>query len=128
MNPVNLGLYSYTYNNPVNLVDPDGRLPVTGLYGPKIGLHIIFHPRESADIALDNIPVVGNIKGGIEAATGENYVTDEKVSNVGRSISAVGILIPWAKNAKHLKKVGDSLDTGAYNKTTLFNMSNMVAD
>ena len=29
MNPANLGLYGYTFNNPVNLVDPDGLAPLT---------------------------------------------------------------------------------------------------
>jgi len=30
-NPMNLSLFTYTYNNPVNLVDPDGEAPVKAL-------------------------------------------------------------------------------------------------
>ncbi|WP_437575486.1 RHS repeat domain-containing protein [Sorangium sp. So ce887] len=41
-NPGNLGLYSYTLNNPVNLVDPDGRQVVGGHRNfPPGGGHIV---------------------------------------------------------------------------------------
>lgn len=40
----------------------------------------------------DFIPVVGNIKSGVEAITGKDYITGEKLSNSARVMAAVGIV------------------------------------
>ena len=56
--------------------------------------------------ALDFIPIVSNVKGFIEACSGEDTITKEKLSGVDRSLSFVGA-IPFGsflKIGSHLKK------------------------
>lgn len=58
--------------------------------------------REGVSAALDFIPVVGNIKSGIEAITGVDPITGRKLETWERAVSAAGIVGgPLAKGAKH---------------------------
>ena len=55
--------------------------------------------------AADFIPVVGNVKGFAEAATGKDYITGQNLTKKERALSFLGA-IPFGnylKNAKHLK-------------------------
>jgi hypothetical protein len=63
-NPKNLGLFSYTYNNPINLVDPDGeavdpRLKITGataMYDSDVTHHN--YSIEETDAAFETMGMV----------------------------------------------------------------------
>jgi len=47
--------------------------------------------RQAGSMALDFIPVVGNIKSGIEAMTGRDIVTGEKLSSTDRIVAGIGV-------------------------------------
>ncbi|MBM6619033.1 pre-toxin TG domain-containing protein, partial [Bacillus suaedaesalsae] len=47
--------------------------------------------KQAGSIGLDMIPVVGNIKSGLEAIMGRDLVTDQKLSKADRIIAAAGI-------------------------------------
>ncbi|MFV9511282.1 pre-toxin TG domain-containing protein [Tepidibacillus sp. LV47] len=47
--------------------------------------------RQAGSMALDFIPVVGNIKGGIEAISGRDLVTGRKLSVTDRLMAGVGV-------------------------------------
>ena len=62
--------------------------------------------------AADFIPVVGNVKGFAEAATGKDYITGQNLTKKERALSFLGA-IPFGnylKNAKHLKNGKKFLD------------------
>lgn len=60
------------------------------------------------NFVLDSIPIIGNIKAGYEAISGKDIFGNE-LSGVDRTISGVGILIPWAK---HVKRTVNAVDEG----------------
>ena len=81
---------------------------------------------QTTSIAVDFIPVVGNVKSGFEAVFGFDPITLNKLSEVERGIAVVGILGgPIVKGIKHGSKmvtavtsnVTDSLNNPAVVKT-----------
>ncbi|SFR39046.1 pre-toxin TG domain-containing protein [Litoreibacter janthinus] len=52
-----------------------------------------------ASFVLDLVPIVGQIKGGVELATGYDYVTGRQLSTEERAVAAVFMLLPFAGGA-----------------------------
>ncbi len=95
-NPVYLKMYTYTGNNPINMIDPDGRelmeahewAPMTSQHSSGVNVNM-----DAVSIGVDFIPVVGNAKSIQETATGENLVTGDNLSDSDRTIAGAGILL-----------------------------------
>ncbi|WP_342472630.1 pre-toxin TG domain-containing protein [Metasolibacillus sp. FSL H7-0170] len=61
--------------------------------------------REGLSIGVDFIPIVGNLKAGIEAVIGIDPITGRKLSTTERAIAGVAIIGgPLVKGAKHVGK------------------------
>jgi len=70
-NPQSLNKYQYTYNNPLNMVDPDGHCPPC--FGPSIssvgdGIEFITNPSRALDKLQLKISVIGIVPGAGEGA------------------------------------------------------------
>ncbi len=64
------------------------------------------NPKQIASTGLDFIPVVGNIKSGVEALVGRDLITGDKLSSAERLIAASGIVGGGA--LKNSLKVGNA--------------------
>jgi RHS repeat-associated protein len=122
-NPQSLNKYQYTYNNPVNMVDPDGHWPdLSGFVvpSPKVTIAIISNPLDSLQAAIS---VVGIVPGAGEAADIANAAISVARGNYadaaldlagaagpGGSVVAVGNRV--RKIAKAANKL-DEVATGA---------------
>ncbi|HQU09301.1 MAG TPA: pre-toxin TG domain-containing protein [Opitutales bacterium] len=93
-----IDLYSYANGNPVKYCDPDGRHASTMRDAETNIL------REAASFAGDWLPVVGNIKSGIEAFTGKDFITGKKLSTGERWIAGVGTVLPMVKGHPRFSK------------------------
>jgi len=97
-NPINLGVYTYTYNNPINLSDPDGNIPIDTVW-------------DAASIIWD----VGKITVG--------YATDNPklIAEGGIDLAAdtVALAIPYVPaGATKVARMGDkAVDTATKAKT-----------
>ena len=60
-------------------------------------------------MTLDMIPIVGTVKGIIEAVTGRDLITGEKLEDWERLLG----IVPWGKLGKVFKMVAPALGTGA---------------
>ncbi|MFD1407095.1 DUF4244 domain-containing protein [Kroppenstedtia eburnea] len=63
--------------------------------------------QEGTNFVLDSIPIIGNIKSGIEAASGKDMFGNE-LSATDRAIAGAGVVFPWAKHAKRVAKTVDN--------------------
>jgi len=64
------------------------------------------------DFVLDNAPVVGNFKSLYEAASGKD-IYGHKLSKTDRALALLGVIVPQAKNAKRVLKLGEEgVDVG----------------
>ena len=66
---------------------------------------VSFSYGEIASLALDYIPIVGNLKSIKEAYDGKDMITQKKLSTFGRALSLLGAIpgVNYFKNSKHLK-------------------------
>ncbi|MGD6817975.1 polymorphic toxin type 30 domain-containing protein [Metabacillus sp. 113a] len=86
------------------------------LTGEKI--ENIEQKREIASEAADLLPVSSNIKGGVEAATGFNPITQKEVDSITRGVGALGLFGGFLiKGGSKLVRKGDDL-WGVLNKET----------
>jgi RHS repeat-associated protein len=93
-NPQSLNKYQYTYNNPVNLVDPDGHCPdcPPGLIvsTPSTTAWIIRNPGKVLDIVQTAISVVGLVPGAGEPADVFNAGMSGARGNYGEAALDLG--------------------------------------
>lgn len=74
--------------------------------------------KKTNSLILDFIPGVGNVKGGLEAATGRDAVTNEPLSPLDRIFAGGGLLVGGfakviGKSAKVISKSDDAVQAGA---------------
>ncbi|MFD0588482.1 pre-toxin TG domain-containing protein [Paenibacillus sp. GCM10027627] len=60
--------------------------------------------------ALDFVPIVGNVKSAIEAISGKDVITGEKLSTAERWLAAAGTFIPWVRKADTVIDVAKRAD------------------
>ena len=119
--PKNLQLYSYTYNNPVNLTDPDGKCVNSGssdwLGRLTQGNCSDYPTAKEVAVGVGNfIPVFGNAIATYESTSGESLSDGHKLSDTERTIAAAGIV------AGPLSKVGGKVVK--YTKSKISNTIN----
>jgi hypothetical protein len=101
--------YAYCENDPVNMTDPTGRLPVDDVANTARGLQLIRADRPMDDLTyayakglsagICAIPIAGSLYDFAQAAAGKEFFTGETLSPAGRIITAAsGVigLIPFA--------------------------------
>lgn len=99
-NPQSLNKYQYTYNNPLNMVDPDGHCPdCPGLIivTPELLGKIIANPGKALDVVQTVISVVGVIPGA-EIADGANAAISTRrraATTAKRRWTASARSAPW---------------------------------
>ncbi|MGG0825256.1 pre-toxin TG domain-containing protein, partial [Paenibacillus turicensis] len=81
-----------------------------------------------ASIVLDFVPVVGNIKGVIEAITGRDLITGAELTWYERALSLIGPLGKGFKGAAKLLKVADEVVVGISKFTKATNTVVSVID
>ena len=80
-------LFAYAGNNPIGVVDPDGRVGIGVITRGRGG-------REGASAAVGSVPVVGDVKDVQEAVTGQDLITGEKLSGLDRGLTVLGAALP----------------------------------
>ena len=99
-------LYAYVRNNPINLVDPDGRLTLE-----------LQDVREGASLIISFVPVVGDYKDLQEAVTGLDLITGEELTTGEQILAGVAVLVPVVSAAlirRGAKAVGEVPNGGTY--------------
>ncbi|MEM7354288.1 MAG: RHS repeat-associated core domain-containing protein [Acidobacteriota bacterium] len=90
--PSTFNLYQYTYSNPVNLIDPDGRVPLheefRDFWGPTAA--------NRASVGYGMFPVVGEILDAAQVFTGRDYISGEELSGGERVLAGAAALVPIA--------------------------------
>ncbi|KXJ04924.1 hypothetical protein AC249_AIPGENE7801, partial [Exaiptasia diaphana] len=97
-------LYAYVRNNPINLVDPDGRLTLE-----------LQDVREGASFIISFVPVVGDYKDLQEAVTGLDLISGEELTTGEQILAGVAVLVPVVSAAlirKGAKAIGEAADSG----------------
>lgn len=65
-------------------------------------------------VGLDFIPIIGNVKGGIEAAFGRDFITGSKLASWERGVSTAAIIGgPLVKGGKHAVKGAGAINKAA---------------
>jgi RHS repeat-associated protein len=120
-NPQSLNKYQYTYNNPLNMVDPDGHCPdcPTMLTPPAgIGLlgQILNNPGKALDVTQTVISVIGVIPGA-ELADLANAAISTARGNYGEAtldtvgaLGPVGSMVAVGNRARKLAKLASKTD------------------
>ncbi len=62
-----------------------------------------------ASMALDIVPVVGNIKSAAELDLGHDYITEHDLSTEERVLLAACLLLPLVKHLKSVKVIAKSI-------------------
>ncbi len=83
--------YTYTLNNPLVLVDPDGRCPAFITGKPCSG---------AVALAVGFIPVVGDIVDVASAVVGKDLLTGERLSAVDRVATLAGTIVGSGRAAR----------------------------
>jgi RHS repeat-associated protein len=128
-NPQSLNKYQYTYNNPLNMVDPDGHCPdcppvIGAPAGVGLSLEVLKNPGRAVDVVQTVLSVIGMVPGageiadlanaGISGARG-NYAEAamDIAGAAGPVVSAVAVGNRIRKIAKVASKADDVLEAGA---------------
>ena len=69
-------------------------------------------------LALDNIPIIGNVKSGIELFTGKDLVTQEELNEIDKTFCALD-LIPIGKCGKVGNKIRKGINVASNVYSTL---------
>jgi hypothetical protein len=97
-----------------------GIIPRTELAGEYIGTGVINftealieyfweHPDAALSLVLDFLPVIGELKAGIEAIYGRDLITGEEIPTWARALGATIAVIPAAKGIMKLTSLGGKL-------------------
>jgi RHS repeat-associated protein len=108
--------YNYVLNNPLVLIDPDGRQVEANLGRmhafrdnvlPKVGPSA----RAAGDVAAGLTPYVSTAHDVATLVTGKNQITGDKVGLFGRGVALVGVVTPvsGALLRKGLNEVADAV-------------------
>jgi hypothetical protein len=123
-NPQSYNRYSYTRNNPVKFRDPSGHMEIYGgnphqpysaywytYANPQAPgcQHDLNWVDQTASLAVDFTPIVGDAKGLVEVATGKDLFTGEDLG-AWRWLGLVGL--SEARNLRHLRYAGEVLEFG----------------
>ena len=100
--PQALNSYAYSRNNPIVLVDKDGNFYVPFLsnyinkvVGDAIGKWIVSNPKQSAEIGLGFVPVVGEANDLTETIRGRETITGKELNTSERLITGGATLLPF---------------------------------
>jgi hypothetical protein len=90
-----------------------GLIPRTELAAEYIGRgltefiwYLLTHPDVAFSLFLDFLPVIGTIKGGIEAITGRDLITGDELPTWARALGAAAAAIPAARAGWKLAGLG----------------------
>ena len=97
-NPLSLHPYLYSYNDPINLYDPNGMSPL------EIG-DDLFSLLDGIGNLFDMHPYGGVIKAAYEAVKGKDLLTDKKLTGTQRAEAAAD-LVPGMGMGKAAKRAG----------------------
>jgi RHS repeat-associated protein len=96
-----LNRYAYVNGNPISYVDP---------FGLSRDGDSTNYWRIGASTGADFIPILGNAKSLVEAISGNDYITGEKLSSWDRTFAVAGIILPEVKLLKRAKTVVNAVE------------------